>query len=64
MLSSDVRDWKVGDLGRTPEGHCVVVTRIVGNRYLEVAKYACLCDVKHDKRVFIPAHAEIEKFSK
>ena len=62
MESSSANEWKVGDLGRTKEGHCVFIKEIIGNRYLKVEKYSCNCNTKHEKMVFIPAHGEIEKF--
>ena len=55
MEQTSARDWSVGDQGRTACGELVVVEGVVSGRFLK-----CTAD-SYGRRVFIPAHGEIEK---
>jgi len=54
MKSSSASNWKVGDKGITKTGCIVTVAEIVSNRYLKIVENI-------EKKVYIPAHGEIEK---
>ena len=54
MKSTSAREWTPGDKGRTKSGEIVTVERIAGGRYLVIKEPL-------EKKVYLPAHGEIEK---
>lgn len=56
MKCSSASDWKIGDKGITNNGEIVTI-KSVSDRFV-------LIEEKLDKKLYIPAHGEIEKLNK
>lgn len=54
MKCSSARDWRVGDRGKTAEGQIVTIEAVV-------YPYLRIKEKDLEKRIYLPAHGEIEK---
>jgi len=56
LKCSSISEWKIGDKGITKDGNIVTVSEICGNRFIKIAENL-------EKKLYIPAHGEIEKLT-
>lgn len=54
LKCTSIKDWKIGDKGITKDGNIVTVKEICADRFIKIVENL-------DKKVYIPAHGEIEK---